>query len=289
LAEAPEYVVVGHVTRDVDEHGGGWREGGTATYAALTAARLGLRVGVLTATKPGRISLEQEGGIELVRCPSATATTFENVYLDDRREQYVRSVAESLIPSRLPVAWRQARIAHLGPIAQEVAFEFLDAFSHALLGVTPQGWLRAWDDLGRVYPVACAQEDAVLRRADVIILSLEDLGNDRKWLDRLATEASLLVETRGAEGAVVFRNGVGTHVPAFWADEKDPTGAGDVFAAAFMIRFSETRDPLDAARFANAVASFVVEAPGAANLPSMQGARERMLNGRMRVRPESSG
>ncbi|MGC9360113.1 MAG: PfkB family carbohydrate kinase, partial [Anaerolineae bacterium] len=273
MAEAPEYVVIGHVTRDLDEHGG-WREGGTATYAALTAARLGLRVGVLTAAKPGRISLEDEARIELVRRPSATATTFENVYLDGRREQYIRAVAESLTPAQLPTAWGRTRIAHLGPIAQEVAFDFLYAFPGALLGVTPQGWLRAWDDVGRVYPVACSQEDAVLRRADVIVLSLEDLGNDRRWLARLASRASLLVETRGADGAVVFLGGVGTHVPAFWAAEQDPTGAGDVFAAAFLARFSETRDPLDAARFANAVASFVVEAPGAANLPSMQGARE---------------
>jgi 1D-myo-inositol 3-kinase len=287
LAEAPEYVIVGHVTRDLDEHGG-WREGGTATYAALAAARLGLRVGVLTAAKPGRISLEGEAGIELVRLPSARATAFENVYLEGRREQYVRSVAETLTPAQLPTAWRGARIAHLGPIAQEVSFEFLEAFSGALLGVTPQGWLRAWDELGRVYPVGCAQEDTILRRADVIILSLEDLGNDRRWLARLAKEASLLIETRGADGAVVFRGGAATHVPAFWASEEDPTGAGDVFAAAFLARLAETRDPLDAARFANAVASFVVEAPGATNLPSMHGARERMLHGRMRVRPESS-
>ena len=287
MAQAPEYVVIGHVTRDVDEQGG-WREGGTATYAALTAARLGLRVGVLTAAKPDTISLERETGIELVRCPSAETTTFENVYLDGRRDQYIRSVAEGLTLTQLPAAWRHTRIAHLGPVAEEVDFGFLDAFPHALLGVTPQGWLRAWDSAGRVQPAPCAQEDAVLRRTDVIILSLEDLGNDRKWLARLARKASLLVETCGRDGAVVYHGGTATHVPAFWASEVDPTGAGDVFAAAFLIRYREMRDPLDAAHFANCVASFVVETSGATNLPSMQEAHERLLRGVVRVSGGSS-
>lgn len=286
MTQTPEYVVIGHVTRDLDDRGG-WRAGGTATYAALTAARLGLRVGVLTAGKPGTIGFGTEEGIEVSLCPSHETTTFQNVYVDGRREQYVRAVAAGLTPAQLPVAWRSAHVVHLGPIAQEVDFGFLDAFPRALLGVTPQGWLRAWDDGGRVYPVACAQEDTVLRRADVIVLSLEDLGNDRQWLARLARGASLLVETRGQEGAVVFHHGRATHVPAFWASEIDPTGAGDVFAAAFLIRYRESNDPVDAARFANCVASFVVEAPGAAHLPSMQRACERLLYGQVRVHSAS--
>lgn len=287
MTPTPGYLVVGHVTRDLDAQGG-WQAGGTATYAALTAARLGVRVGVLTAAEPGTIGFEGEDRIEVALCASAESTTFENSYLDGRREQYVRAVAERLEPRHLPTSWRQAPVVHLGPIAQEVDVGFLEAFAGALLGVTPQGWLRAWDADGRVYPTPLAYEEAVLRRADAIILSLEDLGNDRRWLARLASKATLLVETRGREGAVVFRQGVATHVPAFWAREVDPTGAGDVFAAAFLLRYREQRDPVEAARFANCVASFVVEATGAANLPSLEQAQERLRHGRVRVVAASS-
>ena len=278
----PDYVVVGHVTRDLDAQGG-WRAGGTATYAALTAARLGVRVGVLTAAVPGTIGLEGQDGIEVSLCSSPESTTFENFYLDGHREQYVRAVATPLVPEQLPAAWRQAPVVHLGPIAQEVDIRFLEAFDEALVGVTPQGWLRAWDADGRVRAVWFAHEERLLQRADAIILSLEDLGGDRGWLERLASVAPLLVETRGREGAVIFQRGLATHVPAFWAQEVDPTGAGDVFAAAFLLRYRECRDPVDAARFANCVASFVVEAPGATNLPTRPQVSRRLLTGRVRA------
>lgn len=278
----PDYVVVGHVTRDLDAQGG-WRAGGTATYAALTAARLGVRVGVLTAAVPGTIGLEGQDGIEVSLCSSPESTTFENFYLDGHREQYVRAVATPLVPEQLPAAWRQAPVVHLGPIAQEVDIRFLEAFDEALVGVTPQGWLRAWDADGRVRAVRFAHEEQLLQRADAIILSLEDLGGDRGWLERLASVAPLLVETRGREGAVIFQRGLATQVPAFWAQEVDPTGAGDVFAAAFLLRYRECRDPVDAARFANCVASFVVEAPGATNLPTRPQVSRRLLTGRVRA------
>jgi len=282
LNPTPDYVVVGHVTRDLDAQGG-WRAGGTATYAALTAARLGVRVGVLTAAVPGTIGLEGQDGIEVSLCSSPESTTFENFYLDGHREQYVRAVATPLVPEQLPAAWRQAPVVHLGPIAQEVDIRFLEAFDEALVGVTPQGWLRAWDADGRVRAVWFAHEERLLQRADAIILSLEDLGGDRGWLERLASVAPLLVETRGREGAVIFQRGLATHVPAFWAQEVDPTGAGDVFAAAFLLRYRECRDPVDAARFANCVASFVVEAPGATNLPTRPQVSRRLLTGRVRA------
>jgi len=282
LNPTPDYVVVGHVTRDLDAQGG-WRAGGTATYAALTAARLGVRVGVLTAAVPGTIGLEGQDGIEVSLCSSPESTTFENFYLDGHREQYVRAVATPLVPEQLPAAWRQAPVVHLGPIAQEVDIRFLEAFDEALVGVTPQGWLRAWDADGRVRAVRFAHEEQLLQRADAIILSLEDLGGDRGWLERLASAATLLVETRGREGAVIFQRGLATHVPAFWAQEVDPTGAGDVFAAAFLLRYRECRDPVDAARFANCVASFVVEAPGATNLPTRPQVSRRLLTGRVRA------
>jgi sugar/nucleoside kinase (ribokinase family) len=43
-----------------------------------------------------------------------------------------------------------------------------------------------------------------------------------------------------------------------------------VFAAAFLLRFYETRDPCLAAQFANVAASFSVEGRGTAAIPSRQ-------------------
>ena len=38
---APNFVTVGHVTRDLQGGGPAWRPGGSVSYAASTAARLG--------------------------------------------------------------------------------------------------------------------------------------------------------------------------------------------------------------------------------------------------------
>ena len=43
---APDFVTVGHAVRDL--HAGGWRLGGTISFAAVQAHRLGLSVGVVT-------------------------------------------------------------------------------------------------------------------------------------------------------------------------------------------------------------------------------------------------
>ena len=48
----------------------------------------------------------------------------------------------------------------------------------------------------------------------------------------------------------------------------DPTGAGDVYAAAFFVRLRETRDPYEAGRFATQLAAVSVTRPGLAGAPT---------------------
>ena len=116
----PDYLVIGHVTRDLIADGES-RVGGTATYAALAADRLGQRVAVLTSADPTWPLFRVYPSIEVACRPSANTTTFENIYTDGARRQYIRSVASALTPADLPAAWQQAKIVHLGPVAQEVS------------------------------------------------------------------------------------------------------------------------------------------------------------------------
>jgi sugar/nucleoside kinase (ribokinase family) len=50
--------------------------------------------------------------------------------------------------------------------------------------------------------------------------------------------------------------------------EVDSTGAGDVFAAAFFARLYNTRDPWEAARFANQMAAISITRAGLAGIPT---------------------
>jgi sugar/nucleoside kinase (ribokinase family) len=50
--------------------------------------------------------------------------------------------------------------------------------------------------------------------------------------------------------------------------EVDPTGAGDIFAAAFFTRLHATRDPWEAGRFATHLAAFSVTRRGLEGIPN---------------------
>ena len=90
-----------------------------------------------------------------------------------------------------------------------------------------------------------------------------------------------LAFTRAERGAELCHRGVWRRIDAFPAAAVDPTGAGDVFAAAFLIRYRETGDPWEATRFAACAASFIVESEGLANTPDRM-----MIEERLRAHPE---
>jgi 1D-myo-inositol 3-kinase len=277
LRAVPDYLVIGHATQDVVS-GGGYRLGGTVTYSAKTASRLGLHVGVLTSTSSDT-DLAALDDVDLERVDAEQSTVFENIYTLSGRTQYLRSVATTLNPADMPGTWRQVPIVHLGPIAQEVNPLFVSQFPKALVGITPQGWLRRWDEHGQVYPMALRQAEMILGSVGCVVLSLEDLGGSEELLRQYINLSHLLVQTRGVDGATVYYQGKNQRIPAFRAVEVDPTGAGDVFATAFLIRYHETCDPWVAAEFANCVASFVVEGPGASAIPTRSQVEDRLRNG----------
>ena len=78
----------------------------------------------------------------------------------------------------------------------------------------------------------------------------------------------MAVVTLGAEGAYAVdrRTGEAAEVPAIAVEALDPTGAGDVFAASFLVRYHETGDPREAASFAACAASCAVEGVGTSTL-----------------------
>jgi sugar/nucleoside kinase (ribokinase family) len=284
-SQAPvlDYLVVGHVTKDVVPEG--FVLGGTVTFASLTARNLGRRAAVLTRSAPLTGLAGYLQGIALHVVPAAETTTFENVYTPTGRTQYLRAAAPPIPIDAVPAAWRAARVVHLGPVAQEVPPDLADTFGvRTLIGVTPQGWLRAWDSSGLVQtPAPWPTAERVLERADVLIFSPEDVGGDPTLVRHYAEMARLAVVTHHRDGCVVWQHGRQERFPAFAVDEVDPTGAGDVFAAAFLLGYGDTRDSTESARFANCAASFVVEGRGAAAIPTLDQVEHRLRSGKLRT------
>lgn len=286
---APNYVVVGHVARDVVP--GGYAPGGTALYAALAASRLGVATGVLTSAPPDMDVASVLGDAQVAVVPSREATIFENRYTPEGRVQFLRGRAAALGPGDVPGAWRGARMLHLGPIDDEVDPAIAAVFPRALRLATPQGWLRRWDSDECVYPLPHATILDRLPALDVVVMSEEDLAGERspqEAVDAYRERVRIVVLTHGERGATVYAGKGVLHVPAFSAHEVDPTGAGDVFAAAFLVRYSEEKDLWGAARFAAAAASFVVEGRGASTVPTLAQVRERYQTSDVRHQPREA-
>ncbi len=258
-----EYLLIGHVTRDLTPEGS--ILGGTAAYAGLTAHALGWRVGVVSSAST-KLDVSQLASLQLSLVPASEDTTFENIYVGGKRSQWLRGRAADLTFDDVPVGWRQPRVVHLAPLAQEIDPALAHAFPDAMVAVTPQGWLRRWDKSGRVHRSEWESMEAVLSRADATVLSLEDLHRDEALVTTLVERSRLLIVTEGPRGARLYHQRSIQHIPAYPAEEVDPTGAGDVFAAAFFTRFAETADALSSATFAARQASASVSGVGLAAL-----------------------
>lgn len=275
-----DYLCIGHLCHD--RYAGGNLLGGTASYVSLVAQRLGRRPAVLTSTGTDFefLPVFEQNRIPVHSKPAAQTTVFENIYRDGIRTQFLHARADSLFPEDVPAEWRGAPLVHCCPIAAEVDFSLLQAFPGALVGATIQGWLRQWDGQGRVSPKA--MDWSRLAGANVVILSDADIAGFEAALPEIAAAVEVLVMTRGAAGAEIFQAGRQAHFPAFPVKEVDATGAGDVFAAAFLIRYAETRDSALSSAFAHCAASFIVEGVGVKNLPGPERVAERLEQYRLR-------
>ena len=268
----PDFLAIGHVCKDLSPSGDG--PGGAVTFAALTALKLGLQPAIITSGGRDVGALLDELGIPAHVVPSADTTTFQNTYSQGDRRQLIKSVAGPIAPHDVPSEWRSIRLVLLGPLADEVDYALARHFPDSLVIASIQGWLRSWDSDGRVAPKHWDGTD-VLPYLDAAVVSISDIG-DRQVINLWADIAPVLIVTKGSDGARLHSRGDWHEIAPFSAQEVDPTGAGDVFAAAYLIRYQETRDPVDAARFACCVASFCVEAEGVAGIPTRAQVERRM-------------
>lgn len=265
--DTPEYLSIGHITRDVLPNGGS-ASGGTALYTAITAERLGLRAGILTAA--AHLPEHLPARVTVVSAATNRTSTFENRYTATGRQQWLQEEAPPIQLDDIPDSWRAAPLIHLGPVLHECSLEMVDAFPQSRVIVTPQGWMRHWEaTLPTPIRYQPWQPDpALLRKLSAVILSIEDVAGDESIPQDFAQHCPIVALTRSAHGATLYLHGQPHSIPARPSVERDPTGAGDVFAAAFLIRLHETDDPIAAATFAADIAGTSVEGPGISAIPT---------------------
>lgn len=267
---ALDFLSVGHVARDEFEGEPTWRLGGTALYAAATAARLGVTTALVTRVGPSEAgALDQrcaQLGISLSALPSSATTTFGFRYVEGRRLMRLKARARGIAPRDVPGEWRTARAVVLGSVAHELDRSLFGTTSSAATVLVAQGYLREWSADGAIRPRDWEDADEIVPLVSAVVLSEDDVAGDLTAPRHWARNGRVYV-TLAERGVLVMDRGSETPIPGYpVARVVDPTGAGDAFAAGLAIALSESRAADDCARFANAVASFAVEGIGMESL-----------------------
>lgn len=268
MIQNPDYLLIGHVAHD--ETPQGQKLGGTVSYAGCAAHALGTRVAIVTSAAKDEVVLRAfPPGIALHVIEAPESTIFVNTYDGDQRRQIVRSHAKPLSLADVPNEWRNAPIVHLGPLDDEVDPALARAFPNSLVAAGPQGWMRAWDADGTVFPKQWEHADELLPILDVTVFSEEDIHRDRALEAHYASLAPLLLVTRAANGCTVYQRAQEPfNVPAPAVPVVDATGAGDVFTGVFLVVYQRTQDVRRAAEAATQLASQSVTRPGMSGIPT---------------------
>ncbi len=263
-----DYTTVGHVTIDV--LGDGSRQaGGAAFYSALQAARLGLRVLIVTrgAEREIQEALAPYGEeLHLHVQPARHTTTLQTSGSGSERVQRVLAwagpIREDLVVD--------TSILHLAPVARETPSGWRD--TTAFVGLTPQGLVREWNGpRGQILIAPPTGLDArtamlVAERCNALVVSEHERAGCASLIEVAGAAGALVAVTAGELPTTIIRpprlEEVSLDVPAVELP-RDDLGAGDVFAAAFFVALAQGREVLDAARFANAAAAVRVGGVGA--------------------------
>jgi 1D-myo-inositol 3-kinase len=275
-----DFLAIGHVARDEFEGEPTWRLGGTALYAAATAARLGVSTALVTRVGPvERPALEERCtrlGVALHALPSSATTTFGFRYLDGRRLMRLKSRARGISPSDLPAEWLSSRAVVLGSVAHELDRSLYGTTSSDATVLVAQGYLREWSADGAIRPREWEDADEIVPLVTAVVLSEDDVAGDLRAPRRWSQNGRVYV-TLAERGVLVLDRGSETTIAGYPAERVvDQTGAGDAFAAGLAIALADGRSPDDCARYANAVASFAVEGVGMDGLADRARVEARM-------------
>lgn len=261
----PRLLAVGHVTWDLRD--GGEVLGGSVAYGTITARKLGWEVGILTAAGPEFDPERELPGVGTFLRRGAATTRFRNLYEEDgTRKQFLASRADDIELLSLPDSWRRPDALLLCPVAGEITDALAPAFEAGCVGAVAQGWLRDFAEDGQVSPRGWDRPERHLEGVHVLFLSEHDLPGGVPRARELLACVPIVAVTRGWRGVTLLTREGAQDVPSWPRPEVDPTGAGDVFAAAFLVRYHEASDPVEAAIFACCAASCAVEGVGTTSL-----------------------
>jgi len=243
-------IVVGSTTIDqvVQSQSLSFQLGGVTTYAGLTFQRHGVATTIVSNVAPQDIALLDRFHQEQIRfCNGVTAQTtyFVNYNNGDARWQELPSVAHPITFPQIASVVNSSSLLHLGPLFPDDiasdALQQLQAYER-FISLDLQGYVRQRVQ-DTVVPVVSPELAHALRAAHIVKASEEELAlvleYEQASLPQLLARYQIqeILVTCGSRGGIA-RTAEGEEVryAAYPVTHiVDPTGAGDVFFAAYLI------------------------------------------------------
>lgn len=277
----PLFLAIGHVARD-EFPDGAHRLGGTALYAAATAARLGVEAALVTRVGPNEREELTRACATLaidLRVLDANVTTTFAFRWDDagKRILTLKARAKGIALADIPADLRSADALVFGSIARELRRDLLTGETARVSVLAAQGLLRTWDADGTVRPTEWTDAELMIRALSAVVLSEDDVAGETGAVERWSTVVPVVL-TLADRGCRIYTDGHPTSELRAYPPARivDTTGAGDIFAAGLAIALGEGRSLSDACRFANAVASFGLEGEGISGLADRKTVEARL-------------
>jgi len=242
--------------------------------------RAGL-VGVIGNDDFGRVILDKLGadGVDLssVRVDDQNTTGIAFVQYDrdgSRRFIFASGAAGQLRGSDVRNEFfKTAKSFHVMGSALAISPTSRDAVMRAIELTVEAGGIVSFDPNLRpeMMPVDQILEicEPVVRNTRILLPNAQEAmmltgeTNSREACEQLLTQGPELVVLKEAKnGCTLYCRDEVIRIPAFEVNEVDPTGAGDSFAAGFMVEYLSGASSSDAARFANAVGALKVTSFG---------------------------
>lgn len=185
-------------------------------------------------------------GLPVTLLPGETTSQFSFSYDGDVRFMHVDALGDAWKPGDASALDRAVRWVHVAPLARS-------DFPADTLAALARGRRLLLDGQGLVRRPAIGplELDAEFDHDLLAHVQVLKLSEEEAEVTGDLDVPELLI-TFGSRGSLVRVRGVETHVPA-WRLPRDPTGAGDAFAAAYVAARAGGDAPVAAARRATAV------------------------------------
>lgn len=284
--ESADIVILGHIAKDIIEIDGKSHDslGGAVYYGGVAGSHIGLKITVITRLNEvdfDILNVFKKNGISYYAYPSEQTSGLKNIYSSKNMEyRDYEPLGFAGIFRKEEIPEINTKFFVIGPIiAGEVDLELLEYVKSKYprnLCLDIQGFMRFRKD-GRVFYSTLSQKEKKQIISNINVLKLDQTEAEILTNQKTITSAAKNLIQFGAKeilitherGISIFKLTKSFFFPWKNTSSMGRTGRGDTAFISYL-GSRITKDPEQSLKFATALTSLKLEAPGPFNLPLYQ-------------------